>query len=881
MDIRNVLAQVDQLFEENRGEEAERLMRESAALAVQEGDDNSLLQLLNELVGYYREVSRYEDAYQIGDRAAAQARAMGLEGTVPYATTLLNVANAYRAGGRLSESLEIYLRVQEIYRRKLPPEDMLAAGLQNNMSLLYQEMGEYEKAKECQLLALQIVKAKGAAYELGVTYANLAATCVQLKQLDEAKEYAVSSMDTFRGIGVRDSHFGAALSALGTWHYRRREYEKAGECFRQAMEIVEQGVGRNQAYYRLQENAAACERALAACGFHRAGGEADSQAEKDIRADIDGEPEADSRAEGNSSPGSKNKAEVDNEMGADGRAGTDSEIGGDGRAGTDSRVEADNEIGEGGRAEVDSKIGADDRAEENSAGKVEKTGVGLELARAYYEAFGKPMIAEKFGAYEDRIAVGLVGRGSDCFGYDDAASRDHDWGPDFCMWVTDETYREIGEELQRAYEELPSEFQGYKRGRQVSGKGRRGVVRISEFYRGLVGADSYREIDWRCVGDASLAAAVNGEVFRDDAGVFTGFRYKLQQGYPEEIFYLKVAEAAARFSQAAQYNFLRVYGRGDELTARLMVWDGIREAMKLQLYLDGKYPPHDKWLHRALRESAEGREVAARLGEIQELLSARSLDTEKLKAALEELGACFALELYKKDIISDIDPYLDAHSEELIYKSSLASKSNEALVEDIAKLEFEAFDKVKNEGGRASCQNDWFTFSIMRKSQYLTWNRPMLLQYLYDFHREYHRGHNLIEEKYGRMMASTAPERYEEIKSHFPVLTEEKKKIIEQICGMQVSWMEEFAGAYPALADNARSIHTYEDNPFDTSYETYLRGELGTYSDKMLELYGRYIVDYARDGGNLAYDIMGNSVRMYGYRDIREAERKIREAMGL
>jgi hypothetical protein len=199
-------------------------------------------------------------------------------------------------------------------------------------------------------------------------------------------------------------------------------------------------------------------------------------------------------------------------------------------------------------------------------------------------------------------------------------------------------------------------------------------------------------------------------------------------------------------------------------------------------------------------------------------------------------------------------------------------------VDSIARLEFEAFDKVKNEGGRASCQNDWPTFSIMRKSQYLTWNRTMLLQYLYDFHREYLKGHNLIEEKYGRMMESTAPERYEEIKTHFPVLTEEKKAIIEQICGMQVSWMETFAAAYPALADNARSIHTSEDNPFDTSYETYLRGELGTYSDKMLELYGRYIVGYAKEGKNPAYDIMGNSVRMYGYQDIDEAEKKTAEA---
>ena len=128
------------------------------------------------------------------------------------------------------------------------------------------------------------------------------------------------------------------------------------------------------------------------------------------------------------------------------------------------------------------------------------------------------------------------------------------------------------------------------------------------------------------------------------------------------------------------------------------------------------------------------------------------------------------------------------------------------------------------------------------------------------------------------MMESTAPEKYEEIKGHFPELTEEKKSIIEQICGMQVGWMEEFAGEYPALADNSRSIHTTEDNPFNTSYETYLRGELGTYSDKMLELYGRYIVDYARNNRNLAYDIMLNNVKMYGYGSLEEAEQKTKSS---
>ncbi len=777
LDTDRILAQVDALYEENRGEEAERLMLRSIEEAISLGDDGARLQLLNELLGYYRETSQNDRVFQTAAEAIGHAKDMGLEGTVPYATTLLNVATAYRACGRLQESKDYYAQVQEIYDSQLEPDSMLMAGLRNNIALLYQEMGDYATAKEKLLEALAIVSGRGVAYEMAVTYANLASTCMQLGQGEEACGYAQKSVEIFRREHVADSHYAAALATLGAYSYHGKDFKKALQYYRQGMEAVERNLGRNEYYHRLQENAAACERALVK----------------------------------------------------------------------------------------------------------EEQGTGLVLAREYYERCGRQMIEERFPEYTGKIAVGLAGRGSDCFGYDDTASRDHDWGPDFCMWVTDETYEEIGEALQQAYESLPTEFGGYKRAAHVNGRNRRGVVRISEFYKGLVDADAYEKIDWRSVSDAGLAAAVNGEVFRDDEGVFTEFREKLKQGYPENIRYVKLAESAARFSQTAQYNYLRMLGRGDILTAQMMVWDGIREAMKLQHYIEGKYPPHDKWLYRSLSQLEQGREMGDMLQDVSSRLAGSGVmknaqEEDTIEEKLERVASYFAAELYRAGFISDTESYLDAHSQELMYKASLAVKEKEELVEEIATLEFEAFDKVKNEGGRASCQNDWATFSIMRKSQYLTWSKTMLIQYLYDFHREYGRGHNLIEEKYGRMMESTAPEKYEEIKSYFPELSQDKKDIIEQIVLFQVGWMERFSEEYPELAGNARRIHTYEDNSEDTSYETYLRGELGTYSDKMLELYGRYVVDYARSGKNLTRDIMELSVKMYGYEDVEDAERKLEAA---
>jgi len=197
------------------------------------------------------------------------------------------------------------------------------------------------------------------------------------------------------------------------------------------------------------------------------------------------------------------------------------------------------------------------------------------------------------------------------------------------------------------------------------------------------------------------------------------------------------------------------------------------------------------------------------------------------------------------------------------------------LVDKIVLLEWDAFDKVRNEGGRAFCQNDWGTFSIMRKSQYLTWTEKMLLQYAGDFEEANNKGLNMISEKYARMMESTTPDHYEKLKDFLPVRDDKQKAITEEIIAIQIGWMEDFAHIHPALAQNARTIHTKDDTPFDTSYETYLRGELLTYSEEMIGLYGRFIARLAVENKNLARMIMENTVHFYGYENLEDAEKKI------
>lgn len=202
-----------------------------------------------------------------------------------------------------------------------------------------------------------------------------------------------------------------------------------------------------------------------------------------------------------------------------------------------------------------------------------------------------------------------------------------------------------------------------------------------------------------------------------------------------------------------------------------------------------------------------------------------------------------------------------------------------ALIENIIALEWAAFDKVDNEGGRADCQDDFKTFSIMRKSQYRTWTKEMIQSFIEDFENANKKEINLIAQKYGYMMESTAPDRFAAIKEQLMPVSEEKRAIIEQIVSIQVGFMEAFATSYPLSADNARSIHTKDDNLYNTSYETYLRGELMTYSDETLMLYGRFIVEKARNNENLAKQIMNETAVLYGYASVDELEEKLKAVL--
>ena len=71
---------------------------------------------------------------------------------------------------------------------------------------------------------------------------------------------------------------------------------------------------------------------------------------------------------------------------------------------------------------------------------------GLELSRRYWREVGRPALERDCPQVLESAAAGLAGEGSECFGNDDVISRDHDWGPGFCLWLDRETMARWGRE---------------------------------------------------------------------------------------------------------------------------------------------------------------------------------------------------------------------------------------------------------------------------------------------------------------------------------------------------------------------------------------------------------------------------------------------------
>lgn len=288
---------------------------------------------------------------------------------------------------------------------------------------------------------------------------------------------------------------------------------------------------------------------------------------------------------------------------------------------------------------------------------------GLEISRKFFEEYGKPMLENEFPELMEYIAVGLVGNGSECLGFDDDVSQDHDFEAGFRIFLPGEDVIDSKTEfkLERAYSKLPKEFCGLKRSLVAPvGGSRNGPVRTSDFYISKIGSpdEKLTNEEWLRIPDYALAEAVNGEIFYDGYGEFTIIRSLISR-MPEDIRLKRIAGNLLIMSQSGQYNFMRCLKHGESEAAQLSAFEFVNAAMKAIFLLNKRYMPYYKWSFRALKEIDKENKFYSSLSYIT---NSGIENGEKKYDAIEEIASKVITLLQDGDMTKAICGDLEKHA---------------------------------------------------------------------------------------------------------------------------------------------------------------------------------------------------------------------------
>lgn len=656
MTTNEFIQRLDGLFAAQEYTKVEPFMLSALEEAKEKEDYGLYLSVGNEMIGYYRSISQFQKAYQISEDMLLLMEELQMDQSAEFATVLLNTATAYSFDENFEMALQFYRRAEQIYHLLVNPNDYLFAGLYNNMSSLMEKMDRNEEALELLMKALGILQNyPDRQMEAATNFTNLGLLYLKTGDYESGKKCVMQAINMFEALDTPASHYSAALSALAEIYYHEKDYESAIVWYKKTLAEVEKHYGLNLAYAVVCENLAA---------VYREAGKTEQAEEylhkaEEVRRDLEtagGKTEnADRRTE--SASRKKNEKTVEN-------AENTIDAG---------KVENEKEHSDIRDAEDTEKIWKSE-ALPGTASKA------LDRCRAFYEQYGKPMLAQ-FPELQGHFAAGLVGEGSECFGYDDSISADHDYFPRFFIWLDEEAYEKYGGALQAAYRKLPDQFKDADTVMTPEAAQRCGVCRTTDFYRRLLGRALPPEnmYDWVSLQETRLATATNGEIFEDCGGGFTAQRAVYLAYFPEDVRKKKLAARLRKMAQMGQYQYARCMQRGEYVAAEMALAEFIQNTGSACFLLAGQYMPYFKWMHRKMKELPVLSGVADKLEELALLPSQQdkwnpekpeqyrfSLNTADEKVALiEEIAGMIEAELREQGLAEGTDSYLEPYAAEV------------------------------------------------------------------------------------------------------------------------------------------------------------------------------------------------------------------------
>lgn len=587
------------------------------SLAINGELHDETLRLYIEYGGLLRNLGRYEESLAALQNALRIVAASKGTDHLDYASTLVNLANLLRMMGHSEDSERLFLNAKKIFEDKNAVTLVQYASLCNNLGLLYQQMKRDEEAIPLHNICLSIFKTDPQ-YEVlyGVTLNNLVDPYKHTGQRDKAVECLRQSISIFRkNIKHCPVLYATSLNNLGAIYYEDGEYQKALDCFKIALDTSEKRMGTQSESYTVSKQ-----------NYEQALSKVQKKAFDDSHKD------------------------------------------------EFLRSDRQNEIYHVQYASFATEAPDAGQAEYKRPGnEIDINIKGLALCEAYFYDVCYPMLQKDFADKLPRMAAGLVGEGSECYGFDDEISRDHDFGPSFQIFIPKEDLAVYCDELKKKIAMLPDTYGPFEaRNACTLGEGRVGVLAIEDFYDKFLSIHEVPTTNrlWLQMNDISLSTATNGKVFFDNLGKFSEIREGLLKHYPDDVRIKRLAYECTQIAQSGQYNFPRSLQRGQYVAASLALSEFLQHYMSFVYLINRVYKPYYKWEHEGLKKLPLFGQMAHRelgklvLVSLEEKAKYAVFIVESLCKKAIQLLAREKLTECPSDFLLDHAPYVLSHAQD-------------------------------------------------------------------------------------------------------------------------------------------------------------------------------------------------------------------------